>query len=421
MAGMWLAQAGEFKKLKRGWVCVNGVFQPIRDVDIALGGVMYDSAIGSDPVLRQFYATQSETPHVAVNVSWQVDVYEPDLAVDGVFVTWENSSKTAWGRSEVFHVMTGTASVYVGAPNTHWSFKLWGSFDGEEVYLGVIPDFATSDIPTPTNLQLAFTADPTVAQITWSRTQHVDGYTVDTYMNGGWTGVSWVGQPSDDTVTLMHGGIPANTEVAYSVRCAIGVNVSPVPATVSGRSAALYTAGWYEVPANQKRTLVRGDKKSPKRWRDASNTQLFHGHGGDWNDDGTQVGFIFYWQNNDTNPFAAVQEQLNKGGKCTQLQLRVNRSAVGYNVPIRPIVRTHVYKMWPGDGNLNGNCHENWHRARPAVNFNTQDWVDLDVSIVPTLINNNGNGIALGSTAGKKDDYMAFWKENTGKLRFKIE
>ena len=73
---------------------------------------------------------------------------------------------------------------------------------------------------------------------------------------------------------------------------------------------------------------------------------------------------IFYRENAGTNPFQAVKDQLDRGGRCTALQIRLNRADNGYNYGIRPIVRTHVYKFWPGDGNTNGNMHEgSWHRG----------------------------------------------------------
>lgn len=426
MPGIWVASNGAYVKARSAWAAKDGVFSKVRDVDAAVGGVWQDSGVGGTPVASAFYATLGVDAHVALTVTWNVALSDglPDPVNDGVFITWESGDRSVQGRTEVYHILAGTALVYTYYPSVNWTLRLWATIDGEETYLGVIPQITTSGVPTPTNLQLSAALDQgqneAIATLSWNRVTFAESYTVVRYYNGTSDVIS-VPQTDLDVVTHYQPGLMKNTGLGYYVRAVIKGRVSEPPAYVAGRTPANYAPGWYNVPASQKRTLVLGNKKVPRQWRPASDDKIFHGHGGDWNDYGTQVGFIFYWENNNTNPFQTVKDQLDRGGRCTALQMRVNRADNGYNSPIRPIVRTHKYKDWPTNSNLNGYMHENWHRTTPGVRAGEQVYVDLDPEIAKVLVRDTGNGIALGSTAQKKDDYMAFYKDNTGLLRFKIE
>ena len=427
MPGIWVARNGAYAKARSAWAAKNGVFSKVRDVDAAVGGVWKDSGVGGTPVAQAFYATLGADAHVALTVTWNVALSDglPNPAADGVFITWESGDRSVQGRTEVYHTLASTALVYTYYPSVNWTLRLWALIDGEETYLGVIPQITTSGVPTPTNLQLSAALDQgqneAIATLSWNRVPFAESYTVLRYYNGTSDVIS-VPQSDLDVVTHYQAGLQKNTGLGYYVRAVIKGLVSEPPAYVAGRTPANYSPGWYTVPAQQKRTLIMGNKKTPRQWRPASNDKIFCGHAGDWNTDGTQVGFIFYWENAGTNPFQAVKDQLDRGGRCTALQIRLNRADNGYNYGIRPIVRTHVYKFWPGDGNTNGNMHEgSWHRGNPPVAANEKVWVDIDPAAAPLLVPDTGNGIALGSTANKKDDYMVYFKEDTGLLRFKIE
>lgn len=425
MPGMWIAKDGTFQKLKKAWVSVNGVFQPVKDVDVVVNGQPRDSGVGAVPVMQAFYATLGVNPHVALTVNWAVAYPDFDAATEGVYIRWTSRDGTINGQTDLISSMSGQTVIVVGYPNSEWELALWADTTSGQVYLGSVPSIVTSGVPTPTNpsLTTALTPDHTAATatVTWAAVPYADSYSLVRYYNDT-SDVIAVPQPGGSTVTHLHTGLRENTGLGYYIRAVIKGHSSPVPAYVAGRSAADYVPGWYEVDAQNKRTLVTGDKKVERKWRPAADDKIYHGHGGDWNNYGTQVGFIFYWPEGGDNPFFFVLNALQKGGRCTRLQMRVNRAGDGKNVPIRPVIRTHVYKWWPGNGNIQGNMHDNWHRANPAIDVGGgEQWVDLDVGIVGLLTNNNGNGIAVGSTAGKQDDYMAFWKSLTGKLRFKIE
>lgn len=425
MPGMWIANGGTFQKLKKTWVSVNGVFQPVKDVDVTVDGQFRDSGVGSVPIMQAFYATLGVNPHVALTVTWSVSYPDFDSATEGVLVRWSSRDGRVNGQTDVISTLSGSTVIVVGYPNSEWELQLWASTSSGQVYLGAVPSIVTAGVPTPTNPTLSTALAPdhqsAIATLNWSAVPYADSYTLIRAYNGT-SDVVAVPQPGTDLVWHQQAGLRENTPISYAIRAVVKGQESPVAAIISGQTPSDYVPGWYEVDAQQKRTLVMGDKKVERKWRPASDDKIYHGHGGDWNNYGTQVGFIFYWPEGGDNPFFYVLNALQKGGRCTRLQMRVNRAGDGRNTPIRPIIRTHVYKWWPGDGNKNGNMHDNWHRANPAIDVGSgEQWIDLDVGIVPLLTSNNGNGIAVGSTAGKQADYMAFWKSLTGKLRFKIE
>ena len=425
MPGMWVAKDGVFQKLKKAWVANSGVFNAVKDVDVAVAGQFRDSGVGADPVMQAFYATLDVNPHVALTVTWAVSCPEFDDTTDGVLITWKSRDGRITGQTSLLNALTGSTVIVVGYPSSEWELRLWARVGGEDFYMGSVPSITTAGVPTPTNPTLAAVLAPdhqsAIATMNRASVPYADSYTLTRYYNGT-SDVVAVPQPGTDLVWHQQAGLRENTPIAYYIKAVIKGYESYTPAYIAGRTPSDYVPGWYEVDAQHKRTLVTGDKKVNRKWRPADDDKIYHGHGGDWNNYGTQVGFIFYWPEGGDNPFFFVLNALQKGGRCTRLQMRINRAGDGRNVPIRPIIRTHVYKWWPGNDNINGNMHDNWHRANPAIDVGQgETWVDLDVGIVPKLTNNNGNGIAVGSTAGKQDDYMAFWKHLTGKLRFKIE
>ena len=137
------------------------VFSKVRDVDAAVGGVWKDSGVGGTPVAQAFYATLGADAHVALTVTWNVALSDglPNPAADGVFITWESGDRSVQGRTEVYHTLASTALVYTYYPSVNWTLRLWALIDGEETYLGVIPQITTSGVPTPTNLQLSAALD----------------------------------------------------------------------------------------------------------------------------------------------------------------------------------------------------------------------------------------------------------------------
>jgi hypothetical protein len=426
MPGMWIANGGAFQKLKKAWVSVNGVFQPVKDVDVALDGQFRDSGVGATPIMQAFYATLGVNAHVALSVTWSVSCPDFDPGSDGVVVYWNSRDGRVKGQTDLIPSLSGTTDIVVGYPNSEWSLQLWARIDSQDYYMGQVPSISTAGVPTPTNPTLAAVLAPdhnsAIATMNWASVPYADSYTLVRYYNGA-SDVVAVPQPGTALVWHEQAGLKENTPIGYYIRAIVKGTESFTPAYIGGRTPSDYVPGWYEVDAQQKRTLVTGDKRVNRQWRPESDDKIYHGHGGDWNNYGTQVGFIFYWSEQAPgNPFFYVLNAIQKGGRCTRVQMRVNRAGDGFNVPIRPIIRTHVYKWWPGDGNTNGNMHSNWHRANPSIDVGSgATWVDLDPGIVPLLTNNNGNGIAIGSTADKQADYMAFWKSLTGKLRFQIE
>lgn len=430
--GLWVANNGTFVEAKAAWVAVNGVYVPVSEMNVAVAGTLAPAGIGAKPAAVNFYATGGADSHVALNIGWEVMYSAFDAATDGVFLEYKNRNGTVTGRSEIVGELSRNGyKLFVNVPEQEWDVDLWFAIDKDDpvnrqnVFLGSLSSVRTTGVPQPSGLSISYGyMDPqqteVVATLNWKRVPYADYYSVYRYYNRGREDGVTV-QPSgfDDEVAY-HTNLYENTRVGYWIR-AHKAGYASAPSNLESRTIADYSPGVFSVKARQKRTLVTGiNSKRGRGWRPASDDKIFCGDGQGWNNYGVQIGFIFYWPDNSTNPFAAIKNRVAKGARVTKLSMRVNRASNGFNRGIRPILRTHKYKDFPS--NTNGYMHENWRRAKPAVVANEKRWVDIDTDgFVNYLIKDTGNGIALGSKAQGQEDYMVFWKEDTGLLHFTVE
>lgn len=416
------------REVSRMWVSSGGVFREAEASWVSAGGVFRETGLGDTPELLEFYSQRGVYGYYQVPVTWSVRSKSFDAGA-GDMVTVRAESATGRVITAHYSSLSGTEPFTLGSPSTEWTLKLYLRLNGVDTLMGFFT-ITTAALPAPTDpqvsQQLVNLTDTVNLTFSWASVPYASSYLVKYYIGSREENNATVAQSGSARTSWTYTGARPNVGFGVYIFAVLddGVRVhssEPNRAYISGTTVAGYTAGTYEVDAQQKRTLIIGDKKTPRGWRDASNDQIFHGHGGDWNEHGTQVGYVFYWPNKNNNPFDEIRKAIAKGARVTRLQIRLNRSNVGNNVPIRPIVRTHNYKDWPGDGNTERNTDDNWDRIGEAIDNGELKWVDLDPKMANQLIKDGGGGIALGSTARKQEDYMAFWKNDTGKLRFKLE
>lgn len=430
MAETWVSVGGQFRQVEEMWVSAGGQFRRVEEGWVSAGGQFRESGVGDKPVLEHFYGQVNPVSGWAMtSINWSIRMKTFDAEQgDRVFFVATSTDGARRIASSEFSTISGVSSLNLNTPSTKWRIVLYLRWNGYDREMSAF-EYTTPELPAPTDpavSQVINSAGSVDLTLSWAQIPGgTSGYEITAYINSINPQTSTVpsaGASQRNSKTFQY--LRENRNYGFYVRSMHNDGLRDFKsngwAYISGTTIASYTPGVYEVEPVQKRTLIMGDKKTERGWRDSSDDKIYHGHGGDWNKHGTQVGFLFYWPDG-VDPFQQIRQQIAQGARIARVSIRLHRAGDGNNVGIKPLVRTHGHKRFPGNDDLHDRLHDNWERTGDFVDVQETQWVELERGKGIRLISEDGNGIALGSTARKQEDYMAFWKAGTGKLRFHLE
>lgn len=430
MAGekVWISDGGVFKPVKKLWVSDGGTFKESKKMFTSDGGTFKETSVfQSLRLLHTLAAWPGASPHADVNVSWNATLtgFNPDDPIlDRVILRWQDIRTGESGKVESTNPI-GQLLLVLPRADSEYTITLSARLLGAEVPL-VTPTMAGPKITYRTNRPPAITnyakwETHNAYGASWDVSPYVTQHTVlwltpDTFQPVGW---NYLG-PGNGPGTRFDVSWPANqrTKYAYEIR-ALRNDSNSDPIRFTGTTGSLYTPGTYYVPPAQRRTWVKGNKAVKQGFNHPSEEFLWHGHGGTWNEYGTQIAVFYYWNDGSwVNPFQTILNALNNGAVCTKLEINVFREFAGYNSGRPVYAQTHGHKWVPNGDNLN--LHDNLHVSQDKAWAENDMWIRLDPTIARLLCSTAGNGIALGNSNDNKDSYFNMFRKLSGNLRFTL-
>lgn len=421
---VWISDGGLFKPAKKLWVSEGGTFKESKRMQASDGGVFKEASV-EIPVrqLVSLAAWAGVYAHAEVVVSWNTVVTGFVAGRDAIRIGWQNTSTGESGFVDDGS-LTGQRTLVLPTSDAEYRIGLMARVNGSDVLLDPPPTMAapsivhrTSRTPAVTNAQ------------TWADTgRFYSRWTVGGYVDNHWvrwldpnsfveTGGNWVGAGNGAGSQFETSwGYPQNAAYAFEVQAVRGNSWSE-PVRLTGRTQRAYAPGTYYVPCQQRRTWVVGNKRVQRGYNHNDPNFLWHGHGGDWNEYGTQLACFYYWnEGSSINPFQTILNQLNAGATVASLAVWVQREFAGYNTGRHVWYQTHGHKWVPNGNTMN--LQDNLAMSGTQVWAENGAWVEMNPALARWLCDPAGNGVAIGNTNVKKDYYFNLLRHSSGQLRF---
>ena len=425
---VWVADGGAFKVVKDLWIADGGTFKKSKSMFTADGGTFKETSIFHPlRILHTLSGWAGYYPHAEVVVSWNTEItgFDPsDPVNDRILIRWTDRSRNESGRVEDTNP-AGQAVLVLPRVDTEYEISVTARVLGVEIPLET-PTMSSASFNHRTSRTPAITnpykwETPTAFGASWDVNGYINNHMVrwlnaETFAE---LGSNWIGA-GNGPGSRFEASWPyaQNTSYAYEIMAASG-DVLSDPVRFSGRTGSLYTPGIYYVNTQQKRTWVVGNKKVARGFNHKSDDYLWHGHGGTWNDYGTQIAVFYYWNDGSwVNPFQTILDALNNGATCTKLEVRVFRAWDGYSRGLPVFVQTHGHKWVPDHDRLN--LHDNLHKAYDQAWEENELWIRFDPSLARWLADSAGNGLAIGNSENNKDSYFDMFRHSSGALRFTL-
>lgn len=462
MTKMWVSQSGTFQEVKEAYVSENGVFKKTNKAYVSSSGDFKDvSTDAGRPILKSYIVSNGPAPHAEINVAWTIEssLFNADngdvVQISCKEIGLDKQKKAAAVATST--LLSGNTLVVVSEPQTTYSVTITVKIGGvtyipEYSAPGVTvvyaqsrdadtfaPDTNTASSNTviynphikfiQTSRTPAVTApfassDPTNAYLQWRVPSRVDNHWVrwldpNTFADIGGT---WAGAGTTGEIFRYSKPYPQNTRWAAEVIAVRGRSWS-VPVRMTGTTTKNYATGPVVIECLDRRTWVRGNDKVRRGYHHDDNTWVYCGDDGKWGDYGTQVAAFYYWSPwfPNYNPFNGLITEINKGARIVRFAIWIERGAGGFNYEIPFLYKTHKHKWAHVNNNNDLPMHDNQRRSPTKLAAWKSGWVEMDPSMAYTLIDNAGNGMALGDTTNAKDFYTNIRKNASGHLLFVLD